>query len=84
MSFLLWILFGFVVGLIARAITPGSQKMGFISTVLLGVVGSFIGGTLGKMWSSESMTGEITTAGFVGSVFGAILLMIIVGRLKAK
>ncbi|MCB0347902.1 MAG: GlsB/YeaQ/YmgE family stress response membrane protein [Bdellovibrionales bacterium] len=83
MSFLLWILFGFIVGLIARAITPGTQKMGFIATVLLGIVGSFIGGTIGNMWTSSSMTGQITTSGFAGSVFGAILLMVVIGRLRA-
>ena len=41
-----WIVFGFVIGLIARAIYPGRQALGFVTTTLLGVAGSFIGGFL--------------------------------------
>ena len=44
MAVLGWIVFGLVIGLIARAIMPGAQPMGFILTALLGIAGSFIGG----------------------------------------
>ena len=44
-----WIVFGFLVGLIARAIYPGSQPMGLLMTTVLGVVGSFVGGTIANL-----------------------------------
>ena len=46
-----WIVFGLVIGLIARAIMPGAQPMGFILTALLGIAGSFVGGWLGTFLS---------------------------------
>ena len=47
-----WIVFGLVIGLIARAIMPGAQPMGFILTALLGIAGSFVGGWLGTFLSA--------------------------------
>ena len=68
------ILIGFVAGLVARAITPGKSPTGFIMTAVLGVAGSvlasFIGQSLG--WYSD---GQV--AGFIGSVIGAIILLVI-------
>lgn len=69
-----WIVFGFIVGLIARAIIPGQQAMGFIRTTLLGVGGAFMGGFLaallrGGNWRNPS------PAGFVGALIGAVVLL---------
>jgi len=71
----IWIvLIGFVAGLVARAITPGKSVTGFIMTAVLGVAGSvlasFIGQSLG--WYSG---GQV--AGFIASVIGAIVLLVI-------
>lgn len=82
MSFLMWLVFGFIVGLLARAIMPGSQKMGFIGTILLGVIGSFVGGTIANLLANGSMSGEINTSGFIGSILGALIVLFVVGRLK--
>lgn len=82
MSIIIWIVFGFVVGLIARAVMPGAQKMGFLSTMLVGIIGSFVGGTIAQMWSGGQMAGQVTTAGFVGSVLGAILVLFVAGRFR--
>ena len=49
MGVILFILFGLIVGLIARALMPGRQPMGFILTAILGMVGSFVGGFIGNM-----------------------------------
>lgn len=70
---------GFVVGLIARAILPGTQSLGIILTAALGIAGSFLAGFAGKAmnWYAE---GE--PAGWIASVIGAILLLFIVGKLK--
>jgi len=78
MGILLFIVFGFVVGLIARAIMPGDQKMGLLATTGLGVVGSFIGGFLGSLFTQSRVT-DFNTAGLIGSVLGAFLLLLAVG-----
>ena len=70
---------GFVVGLIARAILPGSQKLGIILTALLGIAGSFIAGLLGQAlgWYAA---GE--GAGFIASIVGAIVVLFAYSKLK--
>jgi uncharacterized membrane protein YeaQ/YmgE (transglycosylase-associated protein family) len=73
----LWsIITGFVVGLIARAILPGNDKMGFIATVLVGIVGSLIGGFLGGLISKPAPGSKFHPAGFFLSLVGAILLLL--------
>jgi len=69
-----WIVFGFIVGLIARAILPGTQSMGFLGTTALGVVGSFVGGAVANLLSGESMF-TAQPAGWIGSVVGALVVM---------
>jgi len=73
---LVFIIFGVIVGLVARALMPGRQSMGLIMTALLGVAGSFIGGFLGSLISDRRVT-ELHTAGLIGSVLGAILLLVL-------
>jgi uncharacterized membrane protein YeaQ/YmgE (transglycosylase-associated protein family) len=70
---------GFVVGLIARAILPGTQSLGIILTVVLGIAGSFLAEFGGRAmgWYAQD-----EPAGFIASVVGAIVLLLIVGRLK--
>ena len=79
MSLLLFLLFGFVVGLIARALVPGNQGMGIVKTTLLGAVGSFVGGILGNLISGNPI-GSIHSAGWIGSVVGAVVLLAVMGR----
>jgi uncharacterized membrane protein YeaQ/YmgE (transglycosylase-associated protein family) len=77
---LLWfLLFGLIVGLIARAIMPGTQQMGLIKTTLIGVAGSFIGGLIGNLISGDGLF-NVHSAGWIGSVIGAVVLMAILGR----
>jgi len=73
---LVFIIFGVIVGFVARALMPGRQSMGLIMTALLGVAGSFIGGFLGSLISDRRVT-ELHTAGLIGSVLGAILLLVL-------
>ncbi len=77
MGILAWIIFGFFAGLVARAITPGNQRMGFINTTLLGVAGSFTGGTIANLLAGHPFQ-SLESAGFIGSVIGAIVLMFVV------
>ena len=76
MGIIAWIVFGFVIGLLARAIVPGRQHMGFIMTTLLGVAGSLIGGLIASAITGGSMQ-EMHGAGFIGSLIGAIALLVI-------
>jgi uncharacterized membrane protein YeaQ/YmgE (transglycosylase-associated protein family) len=80
MGILLFIVFGFIVGLLARAIMPGDQKMGIAMTTILGVVGSFIGGFLGSLISHNEVT-SFHPAGLIGSVIGALALLFVGGGL---
>ena len=78
MGIILFLVFGLVVGFIARAIMPGTQKMGMLATMLLGVVGSFIGGIVGNLISGGPLL-ELQTAGFIGSIIGALLVLFVMG-----
>jgi uncharacterized membrane protein YeaQ/YmgE (transglycosylase-associated protein family) len=69
-----WIVFGFIVGLIARGLVPGHQQLGCLRTILLGVGGSFVGGALGYLLQGGSL---IQTSGWIGSIVGAIILLAI-------
>jgi uncharacterized membrane protein YeaQ/YmgE (transglycosylase-associated protein family) len=72
---------GFVVGLIARAILPGEQKLGIILTAVLGIVGSFVAGFIGQAvgWYQAGQG-----AGFIGSVVGAIVVLWAYGKFKGS
>ena len=72
---------GLVVGLIARALKPGDDKLGWIMTALLGVAGSFMAGYVGTAmgWYQQ---GE--AAGWLASVIGAVLLLVLYGLVKSK
>ncbi len=79
MSLLFFLIFGFVVGLIARALLPGRQQLGIIKTTLVGAGGSLIGGVLGNLISGDSIF-RVHTAGWIGSILGAILLLAFISR----
>jgi uncharacterized membrane protein YeaQ/YmgE (transglycosylase-associated protein family) len=74
MAVLLFIVFGFIVGLLARAIMPGRQGMGMVMTTVLGVVGSLLGGFIASALSDVEPT-RIHAAGFIGSILGALLVL---------
>jgi uncharacterized membrane protein YeaQ/YmgE (transglycosylase-associated protein family) len=78
MGIIAWIVFGFVIGLIARAVVPGKQGMGFVMTTLLGVAGSIIGGLVVSTLAGARAT-AFQPAGFIGSLIGAVLLLVIAG-----
>ena len=78
MSILMFLVFGLVVGLLARAIMPGNQNMGLLMTTALGVVGSVVGGFLVSLVTSHRVM-ELHTAGLFGSVIGAIAVLFLGG-----
>jgi len=75
---LLWsLIVGFFVGLIARAVVPGADKMGLILTTVLGIVGSVVGGLVGRLVSKPEEGAKFHPAGFFLSIVGAIALLLI-------
>lgn len=78
-----WIVFGFVVGVIARFLMPGRQSLGLIMTTLLGVAGAFVGGYLGSWISGNEMDIQ-DPAGWIGSIIGALILLIGYSMLQKK
>ena len=72
MGILAWILFGLVVGIIAKLLMPGRDPGGFIVTILLGVAGALLGGFIGR---AMGFYGESEGAGWIVSILGAILLL---------
>jgi uncharacterized membrane protein YeaQ/YmgE (transglycosylase-associated protein family) len=81
MSVLGWILFGFVVGLIARAVMPGRDPLGLIGTTVLGMIGALLAGWMGQALGLYTVD---EGAGFVAATLGAIIVLgiyyVIVGR----
>ena len=71
MGILSWILFGLVVGVIAKLLMPGRDPGGFIVTILLGVAGALFGGFIGR---AMGLYGENQGASWIMSILGAILL----------
>jgi len=75
------IIVGFVVGLIARAIKPGDDKLGLIMTSILGIAGAFIANFVGQKmgWYAAGQP-----AGWIASVVGAMILLVIYSLVKGK
>jgi uncharacterized membrane protein YeaQ/YmgE (transglycosylase-associated protein family) len=80
MGILSWILFGLVIGIIAKLLMPGRDPGGFIVTILLGIAGALLGGFVGR---SMGFYGPNESAGWLMSIGGAILLLVLY-RLLAR
>ena len=75
---LLWsIIVGFFIGLIARALLPGNDTMGFLATVGIGILGSLVGGFLGGLISKPAPGSKFHPAGFFLSVICSIGLLLL-------
>lgn len=72
------IIIGFVAGFLARLLVPGRDPMSLGQTWLLGVVGSFVGGFLGRLiFGHDSEDGWFQASGIIGSVVGAIIALLV-------
>jgi uncharacterized membrane protein YeaQ/YmgE (transglycosylase-associated protein family) len=72
------IVIGLIVGLIARLLVPGRDDIGILGTILLGIVGSFVGGFLQQLIEFHHLEVTLFAAtGFIGSIIGAIVLLLI-------
>jgi uncharacterized membrane protein YeaQ/YmgE (transglycosylase-associated protein family) len=71
-----FIIFGLVVGLLARAVYPGRQNLSWIMTAVLGMVGSLLGGLIGSaLFGRGDVDGGFTTGGLISSIIGAVIVL---------
>ena len=75
-----WIIIGLIAGAIARWIMPGPDPMGWLGTIVLGIVGSLVGGTILGLLTGGGL--ELSAAGIVGSILGALLVLFIWRRMR--
>jgi uncharacterized membrane protein YeaQ/YmgE (transglycosylase-associated protein family) len=72
------IVVGLIAGLVARLLVPGRDKIGLLRTILLGIVGSFVGGFLWELVEYHQIeTHQFQTVGIIGSIIGAIVVLLI-------
>lgn len=72
------VIIGLIAGFIARAVVPGRDPMGVLATILLGIVGSFIGGFLGYVLFGKDLNeGALQPSGIIGSIIGAIIALLV-------
>jgi uncharacterized membrane protein YeaQ/YmgE (transglycosylase-associated protein family) len=72
------IIIGLIAGALARLLVPGRDPMGIGGTILLGVVGSFVGGFLGYvLFHKDSDQGFFQPSGIIGSIIGSIIVLLI-------
>jgi len=74
MSIIGWIVFGLIVGIVAKFLMPGRDPGGFVLTIVLGIVGAVVGGFLGRL---VGWYGEGDPVGFLMAVVGAIVLLVL-------
>jgi uncharacterized membrane protein YeaQ/YmgE (transglycosylase-associated protein family) len=72
------IIVGIVAGYLARLLVPGRDPMSFVQTVVLGIVGSFIGGFLGYvLFGKDPGEGALQVSGVIGSIIGAVIALLV-------
>ena len=78
MGILTWIIFGLIAGAIAKFIMPGNQGMGWVLTIILGIVGAFVGGWIGSMlgWGTVN---DFDFRSIILAVVGALLVLWVYG-----
>jgi len=79
LGFILTILIvGAIAGFVARLLVPGPDPMGVVATIILGIVGSFIGGFLGYILFNKDLDeGGLQPSGLIGSIIGAVIALLI-------
>ena len=84
MNFIWCLIIGLIAGALARLIMPGRDPMGVIATIVLGIVGSIIGGLVSMaIWPNNSASG-FQPAGLVLSIIGAIVVLFIWRMIKSR
>lgn len=83
MQYLWMFIVGIIVGIIAKLIYPGASHMGIIMTGVLGIVGSFVGGFIARLFNKPPEGAPFHRAGFIMSVVGALIVLFIYDKIVA-
>ena len=79
------IIIGLIAGFIARALVPGDDSMGIVQTIVLGIIGSFVGGFLADvLFRGENEDAGLGPAGIIGSIIGAIIVLLIYNAVTGR
>lgn len=79
------IVVGLIAGALARLLVPGKQSMSILTTMVLGIVGSFVGGFLGYLlFHKDAANGFLQPSGLIGSVIGAVIVLLIWTRVGGR
>ncbi len=79
MSLIVFLIVGLIAGYIARALVPGPDPLSLVGTLVLGVVGSFVGGFVFALFGDSEIL-DFNTTGLIGSVIGAVIALLIYRR----
>lgn len=85
MNIIAWVILGLLAGAIAKAIYPGTQGGGILSTIILGIVGAFVGGSLYSLFSTGALQFTATSLSIPGlliAVLGAIIAIYLWGLIS--
>ena len=80
MAIIGWIVVGLIAGVIARWLMPGPDPMGWLGTIVLGIVGSLVGGTLLNLLFGGGL--ELAASGILGSILGALIALWVWRRMR--
>ena len=82
---LVYFIVGLIAGALARLLVPGRQDISILMTIVLGIVGSFIGGFLGYLiFHKDSSSGLFQPSGIIGSIIGAVIALLIWTRINSN
>ena len=85
MGIILLLVIGAIAGFLARAIVPGKDSMGIVPTIVLGIVGSFIGGFLGALiFGKDALDGLLQPSGIIGSIVGAVIALLVYNATSSR
>ena len=84
MGILSFLIFGLVAGLVARLVTPGRQAIGCLATVVVGIVGAFIGGLIGDVVFGHKIHFGWHLGPFLLAVVGAVLLLLLLESIQGR
>lgn len=84
MNIIWFLIVGLIAGFLARALVPGKDPMGLLATLLLGIVGSYVGGFIFALFSSSRGMLDFSPTGLIGSIIGAIVALLVYRWMKAR